>query len=355
MPTGAKPTSLIARHRLRQILGSLYKEGQEEIFFAGGDNGYWSNLSEHDNTQLMNAVKEMSCSDAIHASHPRLKDVIFSPKRAAGLELLELDGSEVCADFGCMWGAIAVPLAKRCDYVVGFDQTLDSLRFAKKRAAEEGVDNIDFVCGDLKSSVFPETFFDIAVVNGVLEWIPETGHIDLTRYYGKFQKKRVSSRARDEQVAFLKAIRGSLKNAGKLYLAIENRYDYKMFFGVPDPHPGIPFTSILPRSLANVVSSVRLGRPYVNYTYSFNGLRDLALEAGFSSIDLYMCWPDYRFPDKIVPYASGLRNFRSLISSRNSQGKFRVRRAIAKIVETIVFRAARAKFFAPSIIAVAYK
>ena len=350
-----RPTSLIAHQHLRQILSNLYKEDQEKIFFTESNGGYWSNLSEPDNTQLMNAIKEMSCLEAINAGHPTLKEVIFSPKRAAGLELLELDGSEVCADFGCMWGAIAVLLAKRCDYVVGFDQTLDSLRFAKKRATEEGVSNIDFVCGNLKSSTFPKEFFDVAVVNGVLEWIPESGHIDLTKYYAKFQKKRIDSRPRDEQGAFLKAVRGSLKKGGRLYLAIENRYDYKMFLGIPDPHPGIAFTSILPRSLANLVSYVRLGRPYVNYIYSFNDLKDLLKEAGFSSTDLYMCWPDYRFPDMILSYSSGLRNFRSLISSRNSQGKFRVRRAIARMVETAVFTVVHAKFFAPSIIAIAHK
>ncbi len=345
-----------ACHALRQALSSLYHEETDHILRAANeDDSYWSNMSKSENARLIAAIATSSCAEAIDAHHPALAEVIFSPKRTAGLELLELSSAEVCADYGCMWGALTVPLARRCGYVVGFDQTLDSLKFARKRTTEEGLRNIDFVYGNLKRIQFPTNFFDVAVVNGVLEWIPESGHIDLTTYYAKFEEKRVQSRPRDEQVAFLKAVHGSLKDSGRLYLAIENRYDYKMFFGVPDPHPGIPFTSILPRAAANLVSSIRLGRKYVNYTYSFRELDELVREAGFVKVDLYMCWPDYRFPQKILAYRSGLSNFKPLASSRNSAGRRSFRRTIAKGLESLLFTVGRARYLAPSIIAIAHK
>ncbi len=42
-----------------------------------------------------------------------------------------------------MWGAITIALAKRTEFVLGIDQTMDSLRFLKARIKEENVNNIE--------------------------------------------------------------------------------------------------------------------------------------------------------------------------------------------------------------------
>lgn len=321
----------------------------EENILTSNEEGYWSNLNKDENTKLISAIKHMSTKEAIRKYHGWLFDVIFSPKRAVGLELIDLTGDEACVDYGCMWGALTIPLAKRCRYVLGVDQTLDSLKFVRVRAREEKLENIDLLCVDLKKLIIFKNKLDVAIVNGVLEWIPEKGHIELKKYWRMKKIKRYIEYPLNSQKHFLNIVYHNLRDKGKLYLAIENRFDYKMFLGANDPHAGIPFVSILPKRLSNFISKKKLNRPYVNWLYSFGQLKKILNDVGFSKIDLYCCFPDYRFPDQIIPYKFGLKNFISTRQTKTVKGK------IAKVIENILFSRLKFKFLAPSIIAIAQK
>src|ERR1019366_9330709 len=114
-------------------------------------------------------------------------------------------------------------------------------------------------------------------------------------------------------------------------------------------------TSVLPRVLADTVSRAVLGRPYVNWIYSFPGLRKLLLEAGFSSVALHACFPDYRYPEWIAPYAEGIRKAPCLIPRLNERRKTSLKRLAAHGVERMVLRLFHAAFFSPSIIAIAQR
>ena len=338
----------------RRELQDNYKKNAENIFTADKE-GYWSNLGKNENQHLLSALKEASTSDAVLKYYPDLFSIIFSPKRQGGLELLELSGNENCIDYGCMWGALTVPLAKRCNYVLAVDQTLDSLKFLSARIKEEKLDNVDLLCANLNDLRKFRNKFDLAIVNGIVEWIAEEGNIELKRYYGQYQHKDYNGNPGREQVSFLKNVYQNLSSQGRIYLAIENRYDFKMFFGAKDPHVDLLFTSFLPRRMANWVSKICLGRPYVNWLYSFQGIKSLLRDCGFSKIELFMCFPDYRFPERIIPYAGSLINFSPTISLENEKGKRPLRRLLARIGESLIFKTLRLKFFAPSIIAIAYK
>jgi SAM-dependent methyltransferase len=326
------------------------------IFDAAGD-GYWSNLTQDENKSLMDALRVGPARGALLKHQPWLEDVIYSPKRQAGLELLQLRGDEVCIDYGCMWGALTVPLALRTKFVLGIDQTLESLQFLQARLKEEGIDNVALLRNDLrKMPSFPESArVDVAVVNGVLEWIPEVGRIDLKTYYGKRQAKDYSGHPGEQQESFLRQVHRNLNENGKLYFAIENRFDFKMFLGAKDPHSNTLLTSVVPRKMADWISRVKLGRPYVNWIYSFGGVSALLKRAGFSKVDLFMCFPDYRFPESIIPYGRSLNDFRLTISRKNSQGKTTFKRALARAAEFVVFKMLRAKALAPSIVALGHK
>lgn len=338
-----------------KVLQEKYRRNDMGILCAQ-EIGYWSNLGKEENNDFVKDLDRFpSAKEALLSKFPQHYDIIFSPKREAGLELLELRGDETCIDYGCMWGALTVPLAKRTRFVVGVDQTLQSLVFLKKRARDEKLGNIDFLCENLNNMPVLESRFDVGIVNGVLEWIPETGEIELKKYYGKKSMKKYQTSPRDMQTAFLRKVNVSLKDNGKLYLAIENRYDFKMFMGVKDPHANLMFTSILPRGAANLVSLARLGRPYINWTYSFTGIKNLLKKAGFKHLQLYCCFPDYHFPDFISPYNHRLEDFKPTISSRDKNGKITLRRISRMIAEAILFRYLKVKFIAPSIIAVAKK
>jgi cyclopropane fatty-acyl-phospholipid synthase-like methyltransferase len=323
--------------------------------FVSEQQGYWSNISQEDNRALVEMLASTSPRDAIRATHPELEEIIYSPKRAAGLELLGLQGHETCVDFGCMWGALTVPLAKLSAEVIAIDQTLASLRFLAARARDEGLTNTILLCHDIRTLPELPSKADVAVVNGVLEWIAEEEPIELKAYYGKRQSRAFAPRPGLLQRQFLQKVRDTLRPGGRLYLAIENRYDFKMFFGARDPHVGLPFTTVLPRRAADWVSRAALGRPYVTWVYSFSGLRRLLQEVGFTRIDLYKCCPDYRFPERITPYDQRLVGYRPTIGRVNAVGHPTLKRRAARAVEGVLMSVLQAKSLSPSIIALARK
>ena len=145
-------------------------------------------------------------------------------------------------------------------------------------------------------------------------------------------------------------------------MAIENRYDYKMFLGVKDTHSNILFSSILHRRLANWLSLALLGRPYVNWLYSFREVNELLKKAGFAKVELFMCFPDYRFPERIIPYENSLADFQPSALFGNPGGVKtkkplwkRLAGGLFRKGQVILFKKVRAKMLAPSIIAIGYK
>lgn len=338
---------------LSQYLEGFRMESQH-IYAAPSGGGYWSNLSRRQNEELMSLLGTRPTRECIAATQPWLLDVIFSEKRVAALELLQLSGTEIAVDLGCMWGAITIPLAKQVSRVLGIDQTIESLRFSEARAIEEKLENISFLCANLRDLALPKETFDIAVVNGVLEWIPELEPIVVDDYWYGAKHRSDAGHPGDMQLAFLKNIYSGLKPGGRLLLAIENRFDYKMFCGVRDPHTGTFFTTILPRWMANMISKVFRKRQYRPWIYSFRGLDDFLKAAGFPSVKLHACWPDYRLPDHIQPYGTRNDSF-SPISSRGANGKRIFKRLIANRLEWMLFKKLDLQFLAPSIIAIAEK
>ncbi len=330
-----------------------FKKESKRIYATPNLDGYWSNLSRQQNAELMSILGTRSTRECIAATQPFFTEIIFSEKRAAGLELLQLKGNETAVDLGCMWGALTIPLAKQVAWVLGVDQTIESLRFSEARAEEEKLDNVSFLCGNLREIVLPKETFDIAVVNGVLEWVPELEPIVVNDYwYGSKQRSATGSPG-EIQTAFLKNIHNGLKPEGRLMLAIENRYDYKMFCGIRDPHTGTFFTTLVPRWLANVISKVFKKRDYRPWIYSFKELERLLKDAGFKSVKLHACWPDYRLPDHINPYGEKNEHFRPI--SPRKKGRISFKHLVANRIEWFMFKKFDLQFFAPSIIAIAEK
>lgn len=322
---------------------------------TASDAGYWSNLSQSNNNFLLEKIQTSSVYDVISQYFPQLISIIFSTKRAAGLELLNLSGKERCIDLGCMWGALTIPLAKQTHSVVGVDQTLESLRLTEKRLLDEDLDNVKLVNANLKTYALPQMYFDLAVVNGVLEWIPEEGHIDLQSYYGRFSSKpyKNTSSPSSQHRLFLSRVYDSLTIGGRLFLSIENRYDYRLFFGLNDPHVNIPFVTFLPRPIANLLSKLVLGRNYINWIYGQDDLVQLVSQAGFSKVELFYSFPNYHEPEQIF----SSKNKQFLINYRNSSTRSRksLRSLIVSFVNILLFRFLKLGYFSPAFIVVATK
>lgn len=318
--------------------------------YRSGIEGYWSNLDRDENKRFLELLDTSTPREALRETHPKYEDMVFSSKREAALELLDIKPDEICADYGCMWGALAIGMAKRGNHVLAFDQTYDSLAFLNHRKKHEKIDNMILIQDDIRN-VNLEGLFDCSLVNGVLEWIPEVGEIELKKFYGKRTKRESSGVSpREAQLSFLKRVYRNLRPDGRLLLAIENRYDFKQFIWKRDPHADLFLTGILPRPISNFISMQFLGRPYVNYLYSFRSLKKLLHEAGFKDVELYMAFPHYHFPELILPYNGGARFYQEY----NKTG-FSWKRKMATFMEEIIIRYFRAKIFAPSIIAVAKK
>jgi len=193
-------------------------------------------------------------------------------------------GSRVL-DLGCGWGPLSIGLSEAGCEVVAADMTLPRLAFLSRRCMDEGIENITPIClGDRKSLPFGNEVFDLVVLNGVLEWVPEsqTGH------------------PRKLQRAFLAEVRRVLKADGQLFLGIENRYGYGYWLGQREDHTGLRYGALLPRFLANLYSTVCRRKPYRTYTYSRRGYQRLLEDTGFPVVSFYGAIPNYRQPKKFA-------------------------------------------------------
>jgi hypothetical protein len=333
----------MAQITIDTIFRSNFSKIEDGIFITE-NKGYWSNLNKEDNEKLVALAEQEGARAAIQKMAPEFEQVIFSHKRAAGLELLDLKGAERVVDYGCMWGALTIPLAKRCREVIGVDQTFNSLQLLKARAQEEHLDNITLVCANMKTMPPLPLKADAAVINGVLEWIPDVTDIELKKFYGKFRKIAAQENPERQQITFLKKVRDGLVDDGKLYLAIENRFSYDQFLGFEDAHTNLRFVNVVPRFLANIISRLKVGRPFLNWIYSVWGLKRILRASGFQVEEVYAAFPDYRFPEKI--FSLQQKDYRFTSSHKGPKLNF---------IENILFKRLKLYFLAPALIVIARK
>ena len=337
---------------LSEIIASDLEKDKE--IWIGPKGNYWSNLDIEENKKILLETDVLGVEESVRKYYPEYFDVIFSPKRAAGLLFLDPMPNEIVIDAGCMWGALSVPLARAGCTVISIDQTLESLLLLNKRFKEEKLNNVHLICSDLKKIKFQKESFDKAVVNGVLEWIPEMETIELKKFFGKktLSPTRYNSQnPRDMQQEFLKNLYFGLKTGGKLYLAIENRYDLLYFFGLPDPHCDVKFITFMPRFIQNIISKILLKRRYVNWLYSPNELKKLVKDAGFNDVIVYYAFPHYQHPDYILT-KDGMGLLRPFRFANTSNP---IKRVVMYCIEEVIYRRMKLSFFSPSLIVVAQK
>ncbi|KKM77144.1 hypothetical protein LCGC14_1372940 [marine sediment metagenome] len=239
--------------------------------------------------------------------NPNETDEMLSPIRANGLKLLDIKPHQIGVDYGCGRGALLIPAAKQCKLMIGIDNTKESIKFLTNRIEEEKITNCCLFVRNIKE-VALDNAVDFSIVNGVLEWIPVKEKVDIRSYF----RRRVPEFCVPEknpltlQLEFLKRVYSNLKQGGKLYLGIENRYDWRYFLWKKDPHTNLMWTSIFPRRFANLRCNLAYGRPYETYTYSPKALKRLLLRAGFASVSLYEALPSYHYPKRLRPLKNPL-------------------------------------------------
>jgi len=338
-------------------LSKIYPNFSKGIFLSG-KSGYWSNFSKDQNKIFFELLESTNCRTAIDTFAPQLRDMIFSEHREAALELLDHDKKGICIDYGAMWGVLTFGMAKRGHHVIAVDKTYDSLKFIYHRMREEKLESISLVQDDLNDINFSE-IADYALVNGVLEWIPEKTDVVVDDYYDHKKSKNLNNIAsknlknpKQMQLDFLKKVFDSLKSGGKLLLSIENRYNYEYFLGKADPHSNILYTSFLPRKISNLISRIFKKKDYRTYIYSFAELKILLKEAGFSEINDFCCFPHYQFPSLILPNSkNGILDY----DAYENKDRITLKQKIAFKIELFLMKFLKARNFCPSIIIVASK
>ena len=294
--------------KLLELITNNYRLSNNIYYPINNENsdekkGYWSNISIEDQEKFLIECHNNNTLEAVRNLFPNYEDIIFEPTRSVGLRFLDIQSKDVGIDYGCMWGNMLIHCAKKSKFMVGIDQTSPSLEFLNQRLYEEKVDNVALINENLRNPLPFKENFDFAIINGVLEWIPDINQIDLTKHFnnkGENNSYKKRSNPFGLQLEFLKQVNNNIKKNGKLYLAIENRWDYQHFLWKRDPHSNLFYTAILPRWISNIISKVIYGRPYLNYIYSMNNLERLFSLAGFSIAQKYAVFPDYRFPQKIL-------------------------------------------------------
>lgn len=200
---------------------------------------------------------------------------------------LEAPGNtrEIAMDVGAGYGANTVFLAERFEAVIATDVVAERLAFIGRRCQARGLTNVLLVRADFGSVPVRPAAADLVVCNGVMEWV---GAMD----------DRGDPQAR--QAALLRALALCLKPKGRLYIGIENRFGLPMWRGAPD-HSGLPFTSLLPRPLANsvvhVASALRARKAHVGdytrqrgyrtYTHSPSAWRNLLASTGLPHVRFF--------------------------------------------------------------------
>ena len=171
---------------------------------------------------------------------------------------------EIGAGMGAVTGGVA-PYVKKVDCI-----ELSYRRSLVNAYRHRDMDNIEIFVGNFKD-IETGKQYDVVTLIGVLEY---------ACYY-------VGGEHPYED--FLKKIAGSLKEGGRLYIAIENKLGMKYFAGYHEDHLSRPFVGIEGYAAGDHVR-----------TFTKSELTGLLARTGYSVEEYYYPFPDYKLPTMLL-------------------------------------------------------
>ena len=309
---------------------------------------YWCNISK-EKMQILN-VKAHESGDWLESAKEVIPEYLphIEPFSRADVQFMWPVTKEArILDAGSMWGGVTIPVAQYCKEIIAVDKTIETLSFLKIRAEQMGFKNIFPVGAPLDKLPFKENYFDLVILNGVLEWVGFKQDLVLeTHWNGKRRDRSFYLKSpRIMQMEVLKELHRVLKTDGYLYFAIENRIGYQYLTGVPDDHVNIKFVSLLPRFLANTITKWKRGCEYRTYTYTKFGYGNLLKKSGFKNTRFWGVFHHYINPDKVIPFEL-MRRFKNTITH---EGGKRINFFFRPLPSYII------KHFCPSILMITQK
>lgn len=258
----------------------------ESIPLLADGSTYYPEVERAEMERLIAETEQRPWRAVLHdfcaARNPYQYRIATDESRADWRFLVPLKPSWLVLDIGAGWGAITSVLARECAAVVACDTTAERLRFLQRRCRQEGLTNVCAAGANILRPPFAPAQFDLAVLVGVLEWVP-VSHAEAAAV----------DPAELQQQALVN-VAALLKPGGYCYLAIENRYGFKYMLGAPDDHTGLEHLAYLPRDEADRRARALLGQPYRTYTHDLETYLTLLRTAGFEAIQVYYPMPDYK-------------------------------------------------------------
>lgn len=277
-----------ASHPANTYYGEFPRQRLREVLCDGPTVGYGRAFSDH--------LGPLPTSQVTRYALDR--------RRALLAEFAEVPEHAVILDIGCGYGVLGQALAGSGRAVVFVDSTLERCEFAVKRCQELGNTQVTgLVTADWTAVPLPKDSVDVAIVNGVLEWVGSG----------------TPRQAIEAQMGFLRHVAALLRPGGMLLLGIENRYALRYFYKTPDNHSRLPFASIMPRPVANLYSRIASRKPYSTLTWSYGEHETRLRACGFGSVKMVALWPDYRYPERAC-YLEDREGFRGLLQQAAAEG-----------------------------------
>ena len=109
--------------------------------------------------------------EAYDAFHRRFRDA--EAENAALLAEMGLTGTETAGDFGCGTGRLVRAMARKCREVWAIDLSEGMLEWGRKKAEEEGVQNIQFRQGTFLGYVHDGPLLDVLNCSLALHHLPD--------------------------------------------------------------------------------------------------------------------------------------------------------------------------------------
>ena len=264
------------------LCGKIYPIINDIPVFSDIAN-YYGEIKKDQMTQLLVDAEKYGYAKVLekYCADPFVFKYTMDESRAKWINIIPHDENTMFLDVGCGWGTNSIPISKQVKMIYALDATYERVKFVDIRSKQNNITNLIPILGSAIKLPLPDNSVDVVAFNGVLEWL---GAIDKNINPMKIQK------------LVLKEAFRVLKNSGRVYIGIENRYSLRYFLGGADDHSFIRFTSLMPRWLANVYCKMRTGDKYFTHTYSLGVYRKTLIECGFCEIETYCPWPDYRNP-----------------------------------------------------------
>lgn len=241
-----------------------------DIFCHGAADGAYTDIGSAEERDILAELRSAPWREVIARRFadrlPWLYRIIVDPSRCRMLDEIDVPPGGRFLDIGSGWGQITLPLARRGE-VFAIDQTVGRLRILREIARQEAC-RVNFIRGDIRSLPLREDFFDVIILNGVLEYT-NLGHAA-----GDYAA----------HLATLRRVRSALTQRGSVYIGIENATGLKYLLGAPDDHTGrSDFTYLIDREEGAAAR-----------TWALDQYLRLFEEAGLEVSRAYACFPDYK-------------------------------------------------------------